>query len=234
VRRFLAALVFLFLGLGPGIVSAHGAGRDLSVLVPRDGFRSPGSHAWVVVRAGTAPRVTLDGGPLAGPTQAEEGVYHLRVGPLRPAGSRLEVEAAGKRAVLTLYGAAGAGAMRFHAAPAKSCSSCHEAGPKGCGECHRWPGALHAPAQQRQCGSCHDPLRPQPAEVASLCRPCHPKYTGAGRHPGLRHPVSAPQDPARPGRRFDCTSCHDPHAPLSLGRLTVEQRQRWCKGCHRR
>ncbi|MBI5015130.1 MAG: hypothetical protein HZB55_06510 [Deltaproteobacteria bacterium] len=232
MRPRVAALCLGVVLLGAAVPAARAA-DDPAVLAPGDGFRARQGFAWLVVRSDAVPRVVLDGKPLRPTIAPEDGVHHLRIGPLRPQGSRLEVASAQRRVTLTVFGDAGPGAAGFHPAAPKACWSCHETGPKGCGECHPWTGARHSPMRSGECTRCHDLQRPLPPERAQLCRPCHPNQA-AGRHTGLRHPVSAPQDPARPGRRFDCTSCHDPHAPSLRGRLAVEQRQQWCRRCHRR
>jgi predicted CXXCH cytochrome family protein len=227
-----ACLLALALALLPAFSGAAPAAKGApTILWPAPGFGAPKGAVWLVVRAPTRPRALLDGRLVAAPAEVGEGVYHVRVAGVRPGGARLEVEAGTRRAAVAVTGEAGA--VLFHARPPEACASCHDLGPGGCGECHRWAGARHPTSQPRECGRCHAAGQGTPRVVPPLCQGCHPKHS-ASRHPKLRHPVSAAQDPARPGRPFDCASCHDPHAPAALGRIDAEAKKRWCKGCHRK
>lgn len=222
------AVALALVALLPAAAPAGQGTKAASILWPPPGYGAPKGSAWLVVRASAPPRTRLDGRPVGPPSRAEDGVYHIRLVGVRAQGSRVEVEAVGKRLALTL----GGGEALFHARPPEACASCHDLGARGCGECHRWDGARHPPSRPGECARCHAGSRSTPRDVAPLCAGCHPKHAGA-RHPKLRHPISAPQDPARPGRPFDCASCHDPHAPVRLDALSAEERKLWCRGCHR-
>jgi len=201
----------------------------LTVLAPADQARVRGDRAWLVVVSSEAPGVTLDG-RRAGRARDVAGAYHLRVEGLRAEGSRLEVAAEGSVVTLTVYGAAGA-ESGFHRSSPQACSTCHRVDASGCKECHQFEGAKHRPVLQKGCTPCHVPPDWQPQDPAPLCAVCHPDH-GEGRHPRLRHPLRSARDPLRPGRSFDCASCHDPHAPQCLACLGREEMRSWCKGCH--
>ena len=96
---------------------------------------------------------------------------------------------------------------------------------------HEWCSGKHARVLQERCGLCHKGREDRPADVVPVCTQCHDAFK-RNKHPRLRHAISAPRDPLRPARKFDCVSCHDPHCPRPLGRLRPEERREWCKGCH--
>jgi len=91
------------------------------------------------------------------------------------------------------------------------------------------------------CVICHDPhatdqqfMLKKP--VNELCSGCHPgvvsKTVG---HPLPNHPVAAPRELMRPGRKLTCASCHDPHGstnPLMLVQSPLGGRL--CRECHGR
>ncbi len=201
------------------------AGSRLRVLAfpERGGFSERG--AWLVLEAADTPRVLQDGRELPVGT-AREGVYHVRLGPARPGGSRVEVAVSGERIMLTLPD--GRSGAPFHADPPGSCTRCHRF--DACEQCHRWGKSRHADTVLGRCDRCHRPGEPPAPDPEALCTGCH---AGFGRkHPKLRHPVRAPRDPRRPDRPLTCTSCHDPHAPRCLACLDRPSLRRWCRGCH--
>ena len=90
------------------------------------------------------------------------------------------------------------------------------------------------------CLACHDAHATDQEFVLKrpineLCLSCHPTLLLGGGHPVARHPVSRPQDFLRPGRKFSCTSCHDPHGTVHRYFL-IETKQggKLCRGCHKR
>ncbi len=201
------------------------AGTMLRILTfpGRGSFSDRGG--WMVLEAADTPRVRQDGRdvPVGG---KQEGVYHVRLGPPRKGGSRVEVAVSGERVILTFPD--GRSAVPFHADPPGSCGRCHRYG--ACGQCHRWGESRHADAVAGRCRRCHQPGEPPPADAAGLCTGCHAGF--GTKHPKLRHPVRAPRDPRRPDRPLTCTSCHDPHAPQCLACLDRSSLRQWCRGCH--
>ena len=91
------------------------------------------------------------------------------------------------------------------------------------------------------CVACHDPhatdekfMLKKPTN--ELCVGCHPSLQGVTRgHPVAGHPVTAPSELRRPGRKLTCVGCHDPHGSTHQY-LLVETKlgARLCRGCHRR
>lgn len=229
MRRLGAGTRLFLLLLASGAAAA--APAPFRVLAPADGERRAGDALWLVVRSARPPQVALDGQAVA-PTRSDGKVHHWRLQGLRPEGSRISVEQDGQRTVLAAHGRSEAPAL-FHARPAEGCAECHSLGEKGCTECHRWPGGNHAGVLAEGCLRCHEPPAWRPRELAPLCGACHPDYA-AGKHPRLRHPLTSARDPLRPGRKLDCASCHDPHAPRCLGCLGKQELREWCKECHGR
>jgi len=96
------------------------------------------------------------------------------------------------------------------------------------------------------CGSCHKPhasenntLLSQPT-INALCLTCHAdvaKRPHAAAGFGARsHPLKAPKDPARPGREFSCSSCHNPHSSDNpkLFRFNAKSGMGLCLSCHKK
>ena len=93
-----------------------------------------------------------------------------------------------------------------------------------CVECHdeqRSTPLLHGPVDAGMCVVCHDPhASDQPgqllAEVNQGCLSCHESLIGRPHVVGAmstsaRHPLEGPEDPRNPGKKLNCSSCHDPH-----------------------
>jgi len=75
------------------------------------------------------------------------------------------------------------------------------------------------------------------AEGNPFCVGCHEELDGVTvGHPLPGHPVSAEVDPSRPGKRFGCLSCHDPHATKDVSRQNIVKNEaaqrKFCVRCH--
>ncbi len=120
---------------------------------------------------------------------------------------------------------------------------------EACLKCHREVVEgkhIHGPVDAGQCNVCHDPhSSPNAAWLRNpswdLCTSCHTeKATGrhvvAGFAGDTTHPTRLKRDPARPGKRLSCTSCHNPH----IGETTdfysynAKSRMELCNICHAR
>lgn len=120
----------------------------------------------------------------------------------------------------------------------EACLRCHHEVVEGK---HR-----HGPVEAGQCNVCHDPhSSPNPAWLRNpswdLCTACHTeKATGrhvvAGFAGDTTHPTRLKRDPARPGKRLSCTSCHDPHIgeTADLYSYSAKTRMELCNICHSR
>ena len=212
------------------LVALVSCAAALEILAPRDEYVAPGGEAWLVVRTEVAPSVTLDGGVV--PLVAEDdGVFHYRLAGLGPEGSRLRVISGEDVLTRVLRGEDVSGAG-FHGVAPESCWLCHDSGDGGCVGCHsRDEDGKHRPVLAEGCVRCHTAGDRRAGDVATLCTGCHPQYA-SGRHGGIRHAVASERDPLRPGRRMDCASCHDPHAPRCLSCLGRAELRAWCKTCH--
>lgn len=118
--------------------------------------------------------------------------------------------------------------------PEDTCFSCH-AELRKAGE---RPGA-HVPFAGGECLTCHDPhSSPRPALIrkplADICFSCHDQGQ-RDSHPVANHPTSKEGvgDPRRPGKPFDCASCHDPHGS-SGAKLLRGDIFTLCGECHKR
>lgn len=112
-----------------------------------------------------------------------------------------------------------------------------------CLECHGKQNMLispniHRPLTEKGCTGCHDPHGSNfpyflESEIKDLCLKCHPKTDKQkNNHPVTRHPVSGAKDPAEPGRKFSCISCHDPHASEFDKLLPENEVMMLCIHCH--
>ncbi|MDA8432073.1 MAG: cytochrome c3 family protein [Nitrospiraceae bacterium] len=110
---------------------------------------------------------------------------------------------------------------------------------------------VHAPVAGGMCLDCHLPhaapeialLKKEPTQV---CLGCHPNvrkgphavsgFSAVGHPIGLpvRH-KKPPDDPARPGKKFYCGSCHNPHSSDSiyLFRYPARSTMGLCQYCHK-
>ena len=127
--------------------------------------------------------------------------------------------------------------------------------PELCYKCHDKAGFskknVHVPVAGGMCLGCHRPhAAAEPFLVKSdpvnLCLECHPRVGkiphavagfSAGGHPlGYKQKKKkAIEDPARPGKRFYCGSCHDPHSSDSprLFRFGAKSGMELCVNCHK-
>lgn len=100
---------------------------------------------------------------------------------------------------------------------------------------------VHGIILGKGCVACHDPHAADEQfmlrkPINQLCLGCHPVLPGGpGGHPVAGHPLSAPREHRRPGRKLTCVGCHDPHGS-SFKYLLVETKlgARLCRECHNR
>ena len=95
------------------------------------------------------------------------------------------------------------------------CVACHEDKRKYLKSTNTF--YIHGIISGLGCTACHSPhatdyryqlYRP----INELCVSCHIGLKGINKgHPVGGHPVKGPKDPIRQGRKFTCTSCHNPH-----------------------
>lgn len=102
----------------------------------------------------------------------------------------------------------------------------------------------HGPVEAGHCTLCHDPHASRyPAWLRKsswdTCTTCHPEQ-GSGVHvvagfaTGKTHPTKRKKDPSRPGERFSCASCHEPHSAEHqyLYAFGSKSRTEMCAKCH--
>ena len=108
----------------------------------------------------------------------------------------------------------------------------------------------HGPVNDGRCKRCHNPHGSENEfflrkHIWNLCTTCHTEKAIPGNHivAGFvygrnkgAHPTKDRADPARPGREFSCTSCHNPHGStgIYLLRMTGSQPFMVCKRCHKK
>lgn len=128
-------------------------------------------------------------------------------------------------------------AKGLSAAPPELCANCHDKS--------LFQGKLvHVPVAAGMCLGCHSPhASDHPSllktEPATLCLECHPDITkrthagfSRGEHP-LGNDKKEVPDPLRPGKKFYCAACHEPH------RSQLPKLNRFAKGmascqlCHK-
>lgn len=201
----------------------------LTVLLPSDDHKTSGSKAWLIVDGSAEVKATLDGEPVEIVRRVENTV-HIRLSGIKLKGSDVVVSDGNERVSMHILGAA-VDADSFHGKKPDQCLDCHDIDQNACGDCHKWGESKHKQAIGDGCGRCHSGPGFKAKNVAEACESCHDAFAG-GKHPRLRHAVSAPNDPLQPGRRFDCASCHDPHEPLCLGCMKKSEQRKWCMRCH--
>jgi predicted CXXCH cytochrome family protein len=123
-------------------------------------------------------------------------------------------------------------------------------GPALCANCHDkklFKGkVVHAPVEGGPCLGCHDPHASEyqgllKKEPATLCLDCHPDIKkgphlisgiSSSGHP-LGNGKKEAQDPRRPGKKFYCAACHEPHRS-ELPRLNrFAKGMASCQNCHK-
>jgi predicted CXXCH cytochrome family protein len=144
------------------------------------------------------------------------------------------------------------------------CSYCHQADSQPgryqarpgdaevCTECHedkvqefKANKFVHGPIEAGMCLVCHDPhASNNPAQLVApvneLCLRCHEEI-GKKNHivrgvGGKAHPLQGPENPAFPGKPFNCASCHDPHGGASeqYFQRGLDNRFALCQLCHKK
>jgi len=141
------------------------------------------------------------------------------------------------------------------------CTACHEPHqanqekllkaktPDLCFNCHRksqfTKKDIHPPVAAGECLKCHVP-HSSPyrnilvADGNEVCKKCHEQpFKGAHAIFGVKqegHKISGKRDPRRPGRRFGCASCHNPHSSDSvrLFRYPAQAPYELCVNCHKK
>ncbi len=127
---------------------------------------------------------------------------------------------------------------------AKTCGSCHDT-------VEEWfmNRYTHGPVNDGRCIRCHNPhgsdneffLR---KHIWNLCTTCHSEKADGkhvvssfvfARNKGA-HPTKGPKDPARPGREFACSSCHNPHGSSGIYLLRMKGSMAFgvCQRCHKK
>lgn len=127
----------------------------------------------------------------------------------------------------------------------KVCAGCHD-------QVDNWQANKygHGPVNDGRCMRCHNPhgsnneffLR---KPIWKLCTTCHTEKAIPGNHivAGFvfgrnkgAHPTKDRADPARPGRDFVCTSCHNPHGSSGIYLLRMKGSRPFnvCRRCHKK
>ena len=129
---------------------------------------------------------------------------------------------------------------------AKTCGSCHDT-------VEEWNmnKYTHGPVNDGRCERCHNPhgskneffLR---KNIWDICTTCHAEKAN-GKHviPAIGfgrptkdggHPTKDRMDPARPGREFTCSSCHNPHGSGGIFLLRMKGSMPFgvCQRCHKK
>jgi predicted CXXCH cytochrome family protein len=150
-----------------------------------------------------------------------------------------------------------------HKAIEKGCTACHQPHggkyekllkapqPQMCKRCHEKTNfdgpVVHKPVQEGKCGSCHDSHASDESSLlpkfsAASCVECHKDikegshvvsgFTRKGHPLGLS--AQPALDPQRPGKPFDCVSCHEPHSGEfgKLLRIDPKLGMDGCQKCH--
>ena len=118
-----------------------------------------------------------------------------------------------------------------------------------CLECHEEQSSmslLHGPVEAGMCVACHDPhASDQSAQLLTGlnqgCLSCHdgllgkPHVVGA-MSAGVGHPLEGPENPREPQKKFNCSSCHDPHGGQFKKYFVGEAKTAMalCTECHKK
>ena len=112
-----------------------------------------------------------------------------------------------------------------------------------CMDCHEGQNSmpfLHGPVAVDLCVICHDAhASDQPAqmifETNQLCVGCHANMSKTA-HVVSGHPLAGPSNPAQPEKKFNCSSCHNPHGGESEYYFIdgVKSRMQLCVKCHKK
>lgn len=137
-----------------------------------------------------------------------------------------------------------------HGPAGKSAREIAAAGPGMCMSCHDkklFQGKMvHGPVAAGQCLLCHDNhasdqvalLKMNPVE---LCLDCHPDVKTSGHRlsqfSNNGHPLGNGNrqldDPSRPGKKFYCASCHEPHRSDRIKLTRYGREMDSCMNCHK-
>lgn len=140
------------------------------------------------------------------------------------------------------------------------CSYCHDAESQPekyalrldagalCLECHEEQNSmplLHGPVDAAMCTVCHNPHASDQsaqlvAELNQSCFSCHEGLIGKphviGAMSATAHPLEGPENPREPQKKFNCSSCHDPHGgqfdKYFVGE--VQSAMALCAECHKK
>ena len=103
---------------------------------------------------------------------------------------------------------------------------------------------VHAPVAGGMCLGCHNPhasdnqglLTKEPVKVCLDCHAEVPKKPHAG-FPRGGHPLGddgkARADPLRPGKKFYCAACHEPHRSVNAKLTRFGKGMASCQQCHK-
>jgi len=141
--------------------------------------------------------------------------------------------------------------MLPHKSTGKNAKGLMAEAPALCANCHDkklFEGkVVHGPVAAGMCLGCHNPhasdnLGLLKTEPANLCLDCHPDIkkaphviSGFSRsgHP-LGNEKKEVEDPLRPGKKFYCAGCHEPHRS-ELPKLTrYGKDMASCQKCHKK
>lgn len=140
------------------------------------------------------------------------------------------------------------------------CSYCHDAESQPekyalrldagalCLECHEEQNSmplLHGPVDAAMCTVCHNPHASDQSaqlvtELNQSCLSCHESLIGKphviGAMSATAHPLEGPENPREPQKKFNCSSCHDPHGgqfdKYFVGE--VQSAMALCAECHKK
>ena len=149
----------------------------------------------------------------------------------------------------------------IHKPVKKDCTECHDAHSSPykyqligdckidvCLKCHKKISKLinsagekiHPIIPEKGCKACHNPHASNFkyqlfAKINDLCKSCHVWYKRIKTrgHPVERHPVTGRRNPLNRRKRFNCASCHNPHAS-KYNYLLIGSMKNFevCKKCH--